>query len=143
MLKSVICTVVVATVLLGASSLPARAQTSAKDVVEKGSETGEAIRDYAVERKDEAIAHARKLAGDLDARIKELEGQAGKEVGEAKAKSKRMIKDLKAKRTKVSRKLRDLSKASKASWDEAKNGFADAYRDLAVAYDKAVAEIKK
>ena len=143
MLERVICAVVAATVFLGTSALAAQAQTSARDVAQKGSETGEAIRDYAVERKDEAIAHARKLAADLDARIKELESQAGTEAGEAKTKSKQMIKDLKAKRTKVSRKLRDLTKASKASWDAAKNGFADAYRDLAVAYDKAVAEIKK
>ncbi len=54
-----------------------------------------------------------------------------------------MIKDLKAKRAKVSAKLNDLSKATKASWDETKKGFADAYRDLAMSYDKAVAEFKK
>ncbi len=142
MLKSVVCAVI-AIALLGPSSLPAQGQTSAKDVARKGSEAGEAIRDYAVEQKDDAVAHAKKLARDLDGRIKELEGQASKQAGEAKVKSQDVMKDLKAKRVTVSRKLTGLSKASKASWDEAKNGFANAYRDLVVAYDKAVTEIKK
>ena len=54
-----------------------------------------------------------------------------------------MIKDLKAKRAKVSAKFNDLSKATKASWDDTKKAFGDAWQDLAVSYDKAVAEIKK
>ena len=54
-----------------------------------------------------------------------------------------MIKDLTAKRAKVSAKLSELSKATKASWDDTKKAFGDAWQDLAVSYDKAVAEIKK
>ncbi len=106
-------------------------------------ETGEAIKDYTVDKKDEAVAHAKKLGTDIDAKIKELEAQASKQAGEARTKSEQMIKDLRAKRAKVSAKLNDLSKATKASWDETKKGFADAYRDLAMSYDKAVAEFKK
>ena len=105
-------------------------------------DTGEAIKDYTVEKKNEAVAHAKKLGRDIDAKIKALD-PASKQAGEAKAKSKEMIKDLKVKRAKVSAKFKDLSKATKASWDDTKKAFGDAWQDLAVSYDKAVAEIKK
>ena len=76
-------------------------------------DTGEAIKDYTVDKKNEAVAHAKKLGRDIDAKIKELDAQASKQAGEAKAKSKEMIKDLKAKRAKVPSKLNDLSKATR------------------------------
>ena len=106
-------------------------------------QTTSTIRDYTVEKKDEAVAYAKKATADLEAKIKELEAQAAKQTGEVKAKSQAQIKDLKAKRAKASEKVSELSRATTASWDRAKEGFANAYRDLAVAYDKAVAEFKK
>jgi Spy/CpxP family protein refolding chaperone len=129
--------------LLAASPLSAPAQTTSKDVSQKASETGEAIKDYTVEKKNEAVAHAKKLTADLDAKIKDLEAEAAKQTGEAKAKAQAQLRDLKAKRAVASRKAGDLGRATKASWDRAKEGFADAYRDLATAYDKAAAEFKK
>ena len=116
--------------LLAATAPLARAQTTS-------------IRDYTVEKKDEAVAYAKKATADLEVKIKELEAQASKQTGELKAKSQAQIKDLKAKRAKASEKVTELSRATAASWDKAKEGFANAYRDLAVAYDKAVAEFKK
>ena len=106
-------------------------------------ETAEAIKAYTVEKKNEAVAHAKKLTADLDAKIKELEAQASKRTGEAKAKAQTELKELKAKRAKASQKATELSKATKASWDRAKEGFVAAYHDLVAAYDKAAAEFKK
>ena len=124
-------------------TLPAAAQTSAKDVGQKAGETGEAIRDYTIEKKDEAVAQAKKITADLDAKIEELKAEAARQTGEAKARAQAQIKDLEAKRKKASQKASDLGRASRASWEHAKAGFADAYRDLARAYDKAAAEFKK
>ncbi|HKC10063.1 MAG TPA: hypothetical protein VKJ67_24535 [Methylomirabilota bacterium] len=141
--------VVVVTVGLLATPPPhALAQTTSPktttgDVGQKASETGQAIRDYTVEKKDEAVAHAKQATAELEAKIKDLEAQAAKQTGELKAKSQAQIKDLKAKRAKASQKAADLGRATKASWEKAKEGFADAYRDLASAYDKAAAEFKK
>lgn len=143
MSRRIMITAIAGAVLLAAVPLRASAQTSAQDVSKKATETGEAIRDYTVERKDEAVAHARKLAADLDAKIKELEAQASKQTGEAKAKLQAQIKDLKTKRDAAGAKLNELTRASKASWERAKEGFATAYRDLAEAYEKAAAEFKK
>jgi hypothetical protein len=122
---------------------PGWSQTTGKDVGRKAAETGEAIRDYSVEKKDEAVAHAKRLAADLDARIKELEARAAKESGEAKTAAQAQLKELRAKRAEASRKLGELGRAGRASWDRAKEGFANAYRDLATAYERAAAELKK
>jgi hypothetical protein len=35
-----------------------------------------------------------------------------------------------------------MGKASASAWDSAKDGFADAYKDLHQAYDKAVKKLK-
>ena len=118
-------------------------RTTTGEVGQKASETVQAIRDYTVEKKDEAVAHAKQATADLEAKIKDLEAQAAKQTGELKAKSQAQIKDLNAKRAKASQKAADLGRATKASWEKAKEGFADAYRDLASAYDKAAAEFKK
>ena len=139
----IIPAIVVTIGVLAAAALPVPAQTTSKDVSQKASETGQAIKDYTVEKKDEAVAHAKKVTADLEAKIKELEAQASKQTGEIKAKSQAQIKELKAKRTKASQKVTELSRATKASWEKAKEGFADAYRDLASAYDRAAAEFKK
>ena len=133
--------VVIGLLVTAASHAPA--QTTSKDVGQKASETGQAIRDYSVEKKDEAVAHAKKITADLEAKIKDLEAQAAKQTGEVKAKSQAQLKELKAKRAKASRKAGELGRATKASWEKAKEGFADAYRDLASAYDRAAAEWKK
>lgn len=138
----IIPAIVVTTVVL-AAALPAPAQTTGKDVAQKASETGQAIRDYSVEKKDEAVAHARRITADLEAKIKDLEAQAARQTGEVKARSQAQLKELKAKRAKASRKASELGRATKASWEKAKEGFADAYRDLASAYDRAAAEWTK
>ena len=143
MRSRIIPAAVVTIALLAASALPAPAQTTSKDVSQKASETGEAIKDYTIEKKNEAVAQAKKLTADLDAKIKDLEAEASKQTGEAKVKAQAQLRDLKAKRAAASRKASDLGKATKASWDRAKEGFADAYRDLATAYEKAAAEFKK
>jgi hypothetical protein len=120
----------------------ALAQT-AKDVSQKAAETGEAIRAYTIAKKDDAVAHAKKVKGDLDVAIKDLEADSARQAGEAKAKSEQLMKDVKAKQSKASAKLQEMGKASMSSWEAAKKGFADAYRDLAVSYDKAASEFKK
>lgn len=134
----------IAAVALGALlASPAPAQTTAKDVGQKAGETADAIKDYAVDKKNEAVAHAKKLTRDVDAEIKKLEAKASKETGEAKAKSDQAMKDLKEKRKQAGKKLDELGKASGAAWDNAKQGFSDAFKDLRVAYDRAASQFTK
>ena len=122
---------------------PALAQTTGKDVKEKAGETVDAIKDYAVEKKREAVDYAKKVARKMDAEIKDLESKAAKSTGEAKVKSQQQIAELKKKRAAASKKLSELGKATASSWDAAKQGFIDAYKDLRDSLDKAAAELKK
>jgi uncharacterized protein YukE len=119
-----------------------RAQTG-KDIKEKASDTVDAIKDYAVEKKQEAVGYARKLSRKADAELKDLEAKASKTTGEAKTKSQQQIAELKKKRAAASKKLGELRKATASSWDAAKQGFVDAYKDLRNSLDKAADEFKK
>jgi hypothetical protein len=121
---------------------PVRAQTG-KDVKEKTVETVDAIKDYSVEKKNEAVRYARKLSRKADADIKELEAKTAKATGEAKTKSQQQLTELKTKRSAASKKLGELKKASASSWDTAKQGFVDAFKDLRDSLDKAAAEFRK
>ena len=121
----------------------APAQTSSQGVGKKAGETAEAIKDYAVEKKREAVDYAKKVARKMDTEIKELETKASKATGEAKVKSQQQIAELKKKRAAASKKLSELGKATASSWDAAKQGFIDAYKDLRDSLDKAAAELKK
>ena len=118
---------------------PAAGQTPAQ-------RTGEAtdkIKSYTVEKKNDAVAYAKKLVSDLDAKIKELEAQVARDTSAAKADGERQLKELKALRANAARKLDELGRASGESWDRVKHGFADAYKDLAQAFDKAAASFRK
>ncbi len=130
---------------LGAMVMPAspvRAQTG-KDIKDKAAETIDAIKDYAVEKKKDAVGVARKLSRKADADFKDLEAKASKATGDAKAKSQQQIAELKKKRAAASKKLGELGKATASSWDTAKQGFVDAYKDLRDSLDKAADELKK
>ena len=111
--------------------------------------TTDAIKNYSVEKKNEAAAHSKKLVSDFDVKIKELETQVSKDAGAAGADAKRQGKelkeltDLKAARTQAAKTADDMGKASAESWNGAKQAFTDSYKDLQKAYDDAAAKVKK
>ena len=123
--------------------LAALAQTSGKDAATKTEEAAEAIRGYTIEKKNEAVAHGKKLLRDIDGKLKEMNAQTAKATGEVKVAAQQQMTELKAKRQDVAAKLDEMGKASAASWDSVKDGVADAFKDLHGAYDKAVAQFKK
>ena len=105
-------------------------------------ETWENVKAYTVEKKDEAMAYSKKLVRQSDREIKQLERKAAKSSDEVKANFQNDVKELKVKRAEASKKLDEMGKASGAAWDEAKDGFADAYKDLQDSYHKAVKKLK-
>ena len=113
-----------------------------KGVKEKAVETVDAIKDYSVEKKNEALRYGRELSRKADADIKEVEAKTAEATGEAKAKSQQQLAELKKKRSAAAKKLGELGKATASSWDTAKQGFVDAFKDLRDSLDKA-AEFKK
>jgi hypothetical protein len=118
-------------------------------VAQTSTSTTDAIKNYSVEKKNEAAAHSKKLISDFDTKIKDLETQISKDTSAAGADAKRQGKelkeltDLKAARAQAAKKADEMGKASAESWNGAKQAFADSYKDLQKAYDAAVAKVKK
>jgi Skp family chaperone for outer membrane proteins len=111
--------------------------------------TTESFKNYSVDKKNEAVAHSKKIVSDFDVKIKELETQISKDASAAGADAKRQGKelkeltDLKAARAQAAKKSDEMGKASKESWDGAQKAFADSYKDLQKAYDAAVGKSRK
>lgn len=126
---------------------PALAQTSTTGAAKKPADSSaDTIKGYTVEKKNEAVAHGKKLMGELDVKIKDLEGQISRDMSAAGADAKRQmndLKDLKAARAESAKKLDEMGKASSQSWNNAKQAFADSYKDLHKAYDDAFAKVRK
>src|SRR5215471_21288669 len=120
----------------------ARAQTTAADVEKKTGEAWDTVKSYSVEKKNDAVAYGRKLVRESNNQIKGLEKKAAQASGDARARYNREITDLKAKSKNASKKLDEMGKATGAAWGDAKNGFADAYRDLSQSFEKAAAQFK-
>ncbi len=120
----------------------ALAETTTKDVSKKAGEAWDTVKSYSVDRKNDAVAYGKKLVRQTDREIKELDHKAAKASDEAKAQFQSDAKELKVKRAEASKKLDEMGKASAAAWEDAKNGFADAYKDLHDSYDKAVKKLK-
>ena len=118
-------------------------------VAQTSTSTTDAIKNYSMEKKNEAAAHSKKLVSDFDTKIKDLETQISKDTSAAGADAKRQGKelkeltDLKAARAQAAKKADEMGKASAESWNGAKQAFADSYKDLQKAYDAAVAKVKK
>jgi hypothetical protein len=125
-----------------ALSQAAMAETTTKDISKKSGEAWDTVKSYTVEKKDEAVTYGKKLVRQSDREIKELDRKASKASDEAKAQFQSDVKELKAKRKHASQKLDEMGKATAGAWDEAKNGFADAYKDLHDSYEKAVKKLK-
>lgn len=109
------------------------------------SQVGEAwdqVKTFTVEKKQAAVEYGKNLVRETDEKIKELEAQAAKSSGEAKAAQERSIKELKQKRAQTAAKLDDMGKASGNAWDATKQGFADAYKDLSQSFNRAVDQLK-
>ncbi len=121
---------------------PGLAQTTAKDVEKKTGEAWDTVKSYSVDKKNDAVAYGKKLVRESNDQIKGLEKKAAQASGDAKARYKREITDLKGKSKHASKKLDEMGKATGAAWDDAKNGFADAYRDLSQSFEKAAAQFK-
>ena len=116
-------------------ALPAVAQTSGG--------AGDKSAGYTYEKKNEAMAHGRKLLNDFDVKMKELEGQISRDASGAKADSQRQMKELKGKRAETAKHFDEMGRASAQSWDSMKHAFANSYRDLQQSFDKAAASFKK
>jgi uncharacterized protein YukE len=83
------------------------------------------------------------MMSDFDKNTKAFESHISRDMSAAKGDAQRQLKDLKAERAETGKKLDERGRASAQSWESAKLGFANAYKDLQQSYDKTVAGLKK
>jgi len=138
MVRSIILILVIgAMISMFTYPTPVIGKTTSTDVSEKAHDTWETFKAYVVDQKHIAVEHGQELLKKADIKIEEMENKASKMSGDTKAEYQESIKKLKKMRANASKKLDELGKSSASSWDTAKDGFAEAYKDLHDAYKEA------
>lgn len=130
--------------LLAASPFALAAETSgdtAKDVARKAGETGLAIKDYTVARRDEATKNAKAALDDLDRRIGRLERKLDSEWEHmdqaARKKARATLDALRRERNDAAEWYGGLKHSSAESWEQVKTGFVKSYEVLRESFAKA------
>ncbi len=137
-LTAVMVALMVAIPLVG----PALGETTSEDLAKETKEAFEAFKAYMIDQQNDAVAHGKALLKKPDAEIDKLEAGADEASGDAKVAYEEEIENLKEKRAEAAKKLDALGDASADSWDDAKEGFTEAYKALYDAYEEAVANFK-
>lgn len=143
LLKTAGLTLLIALLLAGAPASFA-ADTTGKDVGKKIDETGQAIKDYSVEHRDEALKNAKKLLADADARIEKFENETSrnwdKMSASARAHAQEALRTMRKQRQDLSQGYGELKRSSSNAWEEVKGGFAKSYDALRQSFSKAAKE---
>lgn len=119
---------------------PGQAQRDATDAAgERG--TVEAMREVTVERRDEAVAAARRAADELDRQMEQLQRQMDEgwdRMSQAtRSRSQATMADLRQRRNALAEWFGGMRHGSAAAWVEVRGGFIKSYQELAEAMRKA------
>lgn len=133
-----------------ALALPAQAEetadgkTTSKDVARKLGETGETIRKFTVEQRDEAVRSAKAGLDDLDARLERLEAgiedKWDKMDTRARKQARASLDDMHRQRNELAEWYGGLKHSSAEAWDQVKSGFAKSYQTLRESFARAKEE---
>ena len=117
-------------------------KTTAKDVSRKVDDAGQAIKNYTLAQRDEAIRNAKAALDDLDARIGRMERKLDSEWDRmdqaARKKARATLDALRRQRNEVAEWYGGLQHSSAESWEQVKTGFAKSYAVLKESITKAV-----
>jgi hypothetical protein len=117
-------------------------KTTAKDVSRKVDETGQAIKNYTVAQRDEAIKKAKAALDDLDVRIGRMERKLDNEWDRmdqaARKKARAALNALRRERNEAAEWYGGLKHSSAESWEQVKAGFVKSYEALKESFAKAM-----
>ena len=119
------------------------AAVSKEDVKKEAKEAYDATKAYTQEQMQAFHEQTETRLAEYKKEIDQLQANAEKLGGDAKAKAEEGLTALRQKRDEVSEKLKDLSSSSGDAWEQLKSGIDAAMDDLGNAYKKAVAEFSK
>jgi hypothetical protein len=116
-------------------------KTTAKDVSKKVDDAGQAIKNYSVAQRDEAITKAKAALDDLDTRIGRMERKLDSEWDRmdeaARKKARATLNALRRERNEAAEWYGGLKHSSAESWEQVKAGFVKSYEVLKESFAKA------
>ena len=119
------------------------ANVSREDVKKEAKEAYDATKAYTQEQMQAFREQTETRLAEYRKEIDQLQANAEKLGGDAKAKAEQQLTALRQKRDKVSEKLKELSSSGGKAWGQLKSGIDAAMDDLGNAYKKAAAEFSK
>jgi hypothetical protein len=116
--------------------------TGQKEVSQEVKEAIEAIKNYSVEQRDEAVKKVKVAMDAMDDRIHGMEERLGKKWNQmdqaAREKAQATLQSLRRKRIELAEWYGEMRQSSANAWEHVKKGFLDSYESLSKAFDKAV-----
>lgn len=116
----------------------ASARASSENPKEEVKEAAEAIGNYTVEQKDEAVAESKELMEKLDDKISVWESKMDANWADLKESSKenyrKSLREMRQQRNELSEWYGSMKHSSGEAWDEVKDGFSSTYDGLVDAY---------
>jgi hypothetical protein len=107
----------------------------------------ETIRGYTVERRDEAVATARRATDEIDRQMERLQTQMSegwsRMSSASRERSAKAMADLRTRRNSLAEWVGGMKHGSSGAWTEVKGGFARSYDELADALRKARSEFEQ
>lgn len=126
---------------------PAKNSPKSSQVKEEVDQAVDAFRTYSADRRDEAVANARRAAEDLDRQMEQLQEQMDQRWGRmsqaARTRSQATMADLRKRRNAMAEWYGGMRHSSTAAWGEVRVGFVKSYHELADAMRKARTEFEQ
>ncbi len=130
------------------ASVSFAAQTTADqtttDVKEKVAAAAEAIKNYSVDQRDEALKKAQSVLDDLDGRIDRMQSQLNEKWDQmdklARQKATDSLTTLSKQRNDSAEWYGGLKHSSSNAWEDVKKGFLKSYQALRDTFDKVQSE---
>lgn len=129
-------------------SAPAsKEQAQRKEVRKEVGEAVDSIRTYSFERREEALAIARRSMDELDMQFDRMQAQShaqwAKMSEAARTRSERTATELRRQRNAVSEWYGGMRQSSAAAWSEVNGGFVSSYHEMVAKMQKAREDVRE
>jgi hypothetical protein len=118
--------------------------TGQKEDSPKVKEALDAIKNYSVQQRDQALKKVKVAMDAMDKRIQDLEDRIESKSNQmdqaAREKARATQQSLRKKRMQLAEWYGEMRQSSSKAWDHVKKGLLDSYDSLSKAFDKAVKE---
>lgn len=119
-------------------------ETSINEVKQETQDLIQTLEAYTADQRDEAVQRARTALSNLDERVdaleKRIDGNWNQMNEAAREKARANLEALRKQRNQVAESYESMKASSVDAWDHMKDGFSDAYKALADAWEKSEKE---